>query len=347
LPLNQHLGQQKVMLAFYSPRIPSAIIRQKPLLARYDIIPTRVFMDSMIHPLLLAGHGTEWTLSERSGVPRDIEPPLLEDIHPHRNWTHPTSPRALKKPTGASNSLTPPEERELLATFGDLPPREQQEIIDRLEVLNHQLIHVQKNGKVLPTLQDNSASFSESWFKGAGSLPYLSPAPKPMPPPLVGKTHRCLVEPGFAPQAGPSSQLLINFDSPSKSPPLRSVTQSSFHQNNSLPSNPSMPELESSYSPEQHRPDIHTVPVRRTSPVPLPALGQGSVPPTSKNGPDLIEDPTGHINQMVSSAIFRPCDGAVPANPMEFPTEVSALGLASGRPVLSPQSEYLTTNFKT
>ncbi|CAI5783731.1 Hypothetical predicted protein, partial [Podarcis lilfordi] len=100
LPLNQHLGQQKVMLAFYSPRIPSAIIRQKPLLARYDIIPTRVFMDSMIHPLLLAGHGTEWTLSERSGVPRDIEPPLLEDIHPHRNWTHPTSPRALKKPTG-------------------------------------------------------------------------------------------------------------------------------------------------------------------------------------------------------------------------------------------------------
>ncbi|CAI5784062.1 Hypothetical predicted protein [Podarcis lilfordi] len=263
------------MLAFYSPRIPSAIIRQKPLLARYDIIPTRVFMDSMIHPLLLAGHGTEWTLSERSGVPRDIEPPLLEDIHPHRNWTHPTSPRALKKPTGASNSLTPPEERELLATFGDLPPREQQEIIDRLEVLNHQLIHVQKNGKVLPTLQDNSASFSESWFKGAGSLPYLSPAPKPMPPPLVGKTHRRLVEPGFASQAGPSSQLLINFDSPSKSPPLRSVTQSSFHQNNSLPSNPSMPELESSYSPEQHRPDIHTVPVRRTSPVPLPALGQG------------------------------------------------------------------------
>ncbi|CAI5798766.1 myocyte-specific enhancer factor 2B [Podarcis lilfordi] len=136
LPLNQHLGQQKVMLAFYSPRIPSAIIRQKPLLARYDIIPTRVFMDSMIHPLLLAGHGTEWTLSERSGVPRDIEPPLLEDIHPHRNWTHPTSPRALKKPTGASNSLTPPEERELLATFGDLPPREQQEIIDRLEFPN-------------------------------------------------------------------------------------------------------------------------------------------------------------------------------------------------------------------
>nr|XP_028581328.1 verprolin-like [Podarcis muralis] len=347
LPLNQHLRQQKVMLAFYSPRIPSAIIRQKPLLARYDITPTRVFMDSMIHPLLLAGHGTERTLSERSGVPQDIEPPLPEDIHPHRNWTYPTSPRALKKPTGTNNSLTPPEERELLATFGDLPPREQQEIIGRLEVLNHQLLQVQKNGRVLPTSQDNPASFSESCFKEAGSLPYLSPAPKPMPPPLVGKTHRRLADPGLAPQVGPSSQLLINFDSPSKSPPLRSVTQSPFHQNNSLPSNPSMPELESSYSPERHRPDIQTVPVRRASPVPSPAPGHGSAPPTSKNGPDLIEDPAGHINQMVSSATFRPRGGAVSANPVEFPTEVSALGLPSGRPVLAPQSAYFTTNFKT
>lgn len=187
LPLNQHLRQQRVMLAFYSPRIPSAIIRQKSLLARYDIIPTRVFMDSMIHPLLLADYGTERTLSERSGASRDIEPPFPEDTHPYRNWTYPTSPRALKESTGACNSLTPPEERELLATFGNLPPREQQEIIDRLEVLNHQLIYVQKNGKVLPTSQDNHASFSESCSKEAGRLPHLSPAPKPMPPPPVGK----------------------------------------------------------------------------------------------------------------------------------------------------------------
>lgn len=347
LPLNQHFRPQKVMLAFYSPRIPSVIIRQKSLLARYDITPTRVFMDSKIHPLLLAGHGKEQTLSERSGAPRDIEPPLPEDTHLHRNWTYSTPSRALKKPTGASNLLTPPEERELLATFGDLPPREQQEIIDRLEVLNHQLIHVQKNGKVLLTSQDNPVSSSEPCFKEAGSLPYLSSVPKPMPPPLEGKTHRCLADPGFVSQVGPSSLLLINFDSPSKSSPLKSVAQSSFHQNNSLPTNPSMPELESSYSPERHRPDIQTVPVRQASPVSSPASGQGSVPPTSKNGPDLIEDPAGHINQMVSSAIFRPRGGAVSANPVEFPTEVSALGLACRRPVLLHQSEHLTTNFKT
>ena len=334
------------MLAFYSPRIPSVVIRQKSLLARYDITPTRVFMDSKIHPLLLAGHGKEQTLSERSGTPRDIEPPQPEDIHLHRNWTYSTPSRALKKPTGASNLLPPPEERELLAAFGNLPPREQQEIIDRLEVLNQQLIHVQKNGKVLLTSQDNPVSFSELCFMEAGSLPYLSSAPKPLPLPLEGKTHQCLADPGFVSQVGASSPLLINFDLPPKSSPLKSVAQSSFHLNNSLPTNSSMPELESSYSPEQ-RPDIQMTPVCQTSPVPSPASGQGSVAPTSKNGPDWIEDPAGHINQLVSSAILRPRGGAVLANPAEFPTEVSSHGLACRRPVLLHQSEHFTTNFKT
>lgn len=155
-----------------------------------------------------------------------------------------------------------------------------------------------------------------------------------------------MADPGFASQVGLSSQLLINFDSPSKSPPLKSVIQSPLHQNNSLPSNPSMPELESSYSPERHRHDIQTVSVRRASPVPSLASGQGSVPPTSKNDPDLTEDPAGHINQMVSLATFRPRGGAVSANPVEPPNEVATLGLASGRPALLSQSEHPTTNSK-
>lgn len=53
LPLTQSNGPYKVILAFRSLRLPLLIIRQKWKFIKTKIIPTRVFADSIVKPLLV------------------------------------------------------------------------------------------------------------------------------------------------------------------------------------------------------------------------------------------------------------------------------------------------------
>lgn len=304
LPLVRQNRYQRMMLAFHSAKIPSLIIKQKVFLNSLGLFPTRVFMDSIIRPLLSEG------LIKETVQPSRPEPQKRAELcTPCLGQSHSTSTPTTKHYDCASNSLTPQEERELIASFGELPAMEQQEIINRLDLLKLQLLSIACNR--VPTNNTHSNLAVPCPMEVETTIPQY-PAYK-VPSALDGKVS--LLEADSSPplHAGNSSLLLIDLSVPSVINRSKNGTQDNTPLDKSLSLHPSMPDLESTYIEDHPRPETVMATPSQASPPKIQKLREEDTT-VSRVTTEWIEDPAGHINQMITSVSVRSPKRTAPAD---------------------------------
>lgn len=304
LPLVRQNRYQRIMLAFRSAKIPSLLIQQKVFLNSLGIFPTRVFMDSIIRPLLSE------RLIKETVQPSHPEPQKRAELYTScRGQTHSTPTPTTKHYDCASNSLTPQEERELIASFGELPAMEQQEIINRLDSLKLQLLSIACNGVTMNNTHSNLAVPCP--MEVETTIPQY-PAYK-VPSALDGKVS--LLEADSSPplHTGNSSLLLIDLSVPSEINRSKNESQDNTPLDKSSPLHPSMPDLESTYIEDHPRPETVVATPTQASPPKIQKLREEDTI-VSRVNTEWTEDPAGHINQMITSVSVRSPKRTAPAD---------------------------------
>ncbi|KAJ7335378.1 hypothetical protein JRQ81_013319 [Phrynocephalus forsythii] len=137
--LNDAAWPKKFLLSFGSPRFPSLVIRRKDSLALWDVFPTRVFRNSNVKPLLVKTSVNEIN-SPTVTVPNIKLKPLSWEP-----FSIPTILRVLSLKTVGNDPIVnegwdSAKEKNLIISYGKLPPEEQQAILERLDRLKQRLL---------------------------------------------------------------------------------------------------------------------------------------------------------------------------------------------------------------
>ncbi|CAI5788245.1 Hypothetical predicted protein [Podarcis lilfordi] len=191
------------------------------------------------------------------------------------------------------SGLTPPEEIELIASFADLPAVEQKEIINRLESLKTQLIR--KLSTRIPMYSEYDILEEPVHMDIAiSNVKCMSVMEDKIQP------QDATTSPSLQPEQ-PSVLLIDLYDRPLTNTPEESSTQ----QEKSPSTHSSMPDLEPSYSTDQSRDEV-PLPTFSNSPLAQPYSSLRSIMDlTARPATELIEDPTGHINQVAQKTSSR------------------------------------------
>lgn len=144
-PVNHQSQAMKILLTFSSPRIPSSIQRQKKWMRTKGIFSTRVFANSTVVELFPRKYVTNKSLQEVL-MPRTLaQSDLIRDKPDGSTETSEQTQIQGEELFGSlpdnqeHNPLENSIEDNLLLSFGNLPLLEQQAIIERLDMVKHQL----------------------------------------------------------------------------------------------------------------------------------------------------------------------------------------------------------------
>nr|XP_034984770.1 uncharacterized protein LOC118091683 [Zootoca vivipara] len=321
LPLLQRDGLLKVILAFHSSEIPFEIVRRKKTLATINIIPTRVFVDNTIKPLLCRVAGN---------TPPRAECPIIS-----RNEIDTQSSQSNLPPLRTSegpdpdNLQTSLDENALIISFGDLPLKEQAETIQRLDMLKSQFLQVHNKIK-------NQNNLVATCLLETDDLLQFSPIPKSMVA-RQAPVMQAMPEMNTVLREASPPPLQINLDPLSLEIPVMEDVPTHRHDPNYPSTHSSMPDLEPSSTSDKITSNLQMNIQRSSLSISGPPRGTRS-PQQTRDDPttilqdfreDLIEDPMGHINKIIQPPKEIPVSGTTSADPFFTPLSNAPLHLST------------------